>query len=688
MTIRIATADEESYGEILALVEKKEAKFLGERYDDRGVKQIAVEVKTDARPNDQIRIGREFFTTALRDYADWKEKWFRECIQNSVDGGASQIDIVVNETPDGVVVSCEDNGRGMDRDVLLNKFLVLGGTTKVGAGGSTGGFGKAKELLVLPWLTWSVHTRDSVVEGSGIEYDVKDADYRSGTKLTVVMPTDQATSAAAAEAFIEKCYLTGVRFTVNGKAVNAKLRKGEELVDFDGRAMLYHNKKSEGHYSCLLVRANGLYMFYLWITAGVPGTLILELTKPSIELLSANRDGFRDIALKRGVESFINQLAKDTKSALAKKKGMVREKYRGTGKFEVTHRDLQATILENEGALLPETKTMSTEQVEKIADVLDYVEKQAEEEEGTSWTMSAEEIERPLPVLRANGDLARAMLDDLKIFGPTQLEAAISQLSWTPDFYLINEIEDFRVPSTLKPGKMAVRVKQLLTYWAELCRFVLIQLGSKTKYGVGFMLSEDVAAAHIHEGDEDWLMLNPFKKKPKPKSNPWEESEAGEFYSLSDKDDLAWLYAAAVHECTHIADGIVYHDESFSTAFTINVAKTSGKLKQLGAIRKAIVARREKRPESESRPKPVRKLATAKGMAERAGEVGGEVGPWLITKINMDGVEILSEVVWEVSSKAEALQKAAELYGYKDYKELLSKPWNTDYRWTAEPLAR
>ena len=624
MSIQIASADEDRYGELLALVEQKKGKFLGERYDDRGVKQIAVEAKTDAKPNEQIRIGREFFTTALRDYADWQEKWFRECIQNSVDGGATKVDIVVQETPDGVIVSCEDNGRGMDRDVLLNKFLVLGGTTKVGAGGSTGGFGKAKELLVLPWLTWSVHTRDALVEGSGIEYEVKDAPYLSGTKLTVVMPVDQATRAAAAEAFIEKCYLTGITFTVNGKVINSRLRKGEELLDFDGKATLYHNKKAEGNYAALLVRANGLYMFYIYVTAGVPGTLILELTRPSIELLSANRDGFRDFGLKKSVEQYINQLAKDTASALRKKKGMIREKFRGTGKFEVTHRDLQSAMLESEGAILPATKTMSADQVEKIAEVLDYVEKQAEEEEGTSWTMASDESAQPVPVLRANGDLARAMLDDLKIAGTTQLEAAIAQLSWTPDFFLINEIENFRVPSTLKPGKMAVRVKQLLTYWAELCRFILIQLGSKTKYGVGFIVSEEVAAAHLHEGGEDWLLLNPFKKKPKVKEYSWEEAEAGEFYALSDKDDLAWLYAAAVHECTHIADGVIYHDESFSTAFTVNVAKTSGKLKQLGAIRKAIVARQEKAPVPAGEPQV--KLKAHNYIVSRRGQWGGDLG--------------------------------------------------------------
>lgn len=590
MTIEIASADDPRYGELLAVVEREEGHFLGERYDERGVKQIAVDVgATDYQQNAQIRIGRDFFTTALKEYNDWKEKWFRECVQNSVDGGAKNIEIFVDEREDGVYVSCEDDGRGMDQDVLLNKFLVLGGTTKVGAGGSTGGFGKAKELLVLPWLSWSVHTRDTIVDGSGIDYEVKVGPFRRGTKIAVVMPPDEATNAAAAEAFISKCYLPGVHFSVNGKTIRAGLRNGEEVNDFDGKALLFHNKKTESAKSLLLVRANGLYMFNIDVPGKVPGTLILEITRPSIEILTANRDGFRDNRLKWAVESFLYRLAADVVSALEKKKGHLKEVFRGTGRFEVTERDIMATMLESEGALLPDTKTLSSTQIDRIAEALEHA------DERDRWGISSEE-EKELS-FKASADTARAMLDDLKMAGPTQVEAAIAQLSWRPDFILMNQVDGFRVPSNLRPDKMSVRLRQLMTYWAELCRFVLIQLGSRQRYGVGIIISDKFAAAYVpHEG-EDWLVLNPYKRKPDG-TQSWDE-----FYTLTDKDDLAYLYAMAVHECTHIADGIDYHDESFSTAFTMNVAKTSGKLKQLTAIRKAVTKREAKDPDAKESPR-------------------------------------------------------------------------------------
>ena len=211
MTTRFAAADELEYGGLLAIAELGRATLLGERYTDRGVKEIAVDVGNRRKrlvPNAQIRIGREFFTTALRDYEDWPEKWWREAVQNAVDAGACNITCAVEHHPGGVAVSCEDDGSGMDEDVLINKFLVLGGTTKV-TGETTGGFGKAKELLVLPWLEWEVHSRDRLVRGSGTYYEVSAARERHGTRLAVLMPTDQATQAPAAISFINKCEIRG-----------------------------------------------------------------------------------------------------------------------------------------------------------------------------------------------------------------------------------------------------------------------------------------------------------------------------------------------------------------------------------------------------------------------------------------------------------------------------------------------
>ncbi len=602
-----ARAGDPAYGWLDALVLSGDAKLLGERYDPDGSKYIAVSIGAAGSaltPNavGAIRIGREFFTTALRDYQDWEEKWWREGVQNAVDAGATEIECRVEETPEGMAVSIADNGRGMDADTLLNKFLVLGGTTKGSTSGTRGGFGKAKELLVLPWLAWSIHTRDQRVTGSGVEYQVESAPYRQGTDLRVVMPKDQTTHASAAQAFIEKCYLPGIHFTVNGEARRAAFRVGKELRDFEGKARLYYDKKSPKN--GLFVRTMGLCMFEMYVSRDVPGALIVELTGSSVDLLTANRDGFRDYELKRAVEQYVNELAADVSSALKDKRKLIRKKFEGSGKFVgAPPRELRAEVLNHLEEIIPlgETKrgkVLSDVQASTIAEIVNRL------GGGEGSVLVPDESVGFSLNMRANGALAAAMLDDTVLPGATAIEAAVAQLAWEPDFFIANEVEGYHVPKMFFPEGMVPGVKKLARTWAELCRFVLIQLGCSLPFGVGFLFSQSTLAAYEPDENRDrWLLLNPFRN---PADAGREKPTKERLYSLTSEDDVNQLYATAIHECTHMADGLTYHNESFSSAFTRNVGKTANKDRQVKAIVKAIKARG---PRSEEAPKPKRKAA-------------------------------------------------------------------------------
>ena len=70
----------------------------------------------------------------------------------------------------------------------------------------------------------------------------------------------------------------------------------------------------------------------------VPGFILAELIAPSIEILTANRDGFRDYPTQRAVESLAERIAKDNMSALKSKQGLIRQKFEGTGKFKAKER--------------------------------------------------------------------------------------------------------------------------------------------------------------------------------------------------------------------------------------------------------------------------------------------------------------------------------------------------------------
>jgi len=589
--VLVAPASAAAYGVLEALALADVASLVGVNYHPDGERYIAVLLNQDVegdgamRPNAAMRIGREYFTTALRDYADWQEKWWREAIQNSVDAGATRIDCLVEPVEEGCRVSCSDNGGGMDADTILNKFLVLGGTTKTG-GATAGGFGKAKELLVLPWLAWELHSRDVIVTGSGMEYERGRGSYRDGTRLSVVMAPDQTTHEAAALAFIGKCYLPEVSFTVNGAKAKADLRVGDLVREWSA-ANLYYDKARTFRQK-LLVRARGLYMFDEWVSEAVAGTLLVEITKPSVEVLTANRDGFRDYETRREVHSFVNELAADVKSALRKKQGLVRTKFRGSGKFLAqTRRELEADMFARLGTMdpgEPRRLALSQEQEEAIYAVLAEVSRRAGAADESRGAVADEPVGDVGEI--ASAALAREMISGTDFRGASQVEAAVKQLAWQPDFFIVNEVEGFRVPKRFYPENMTPGLRKLAKLWAELCRFVLIQLGSNAEYGVGFVFEDGVGATYIHEDGEDWLMLNPLRGGEV-------KTYASKLWTLSASkaDDVKWLYAAALHECTHMADGISYHDESFAAALTRNIAKTAGSDRTVQKIRRMVVAR-------------------------------------------------------------------------------------------------
>jgi len=558
-----------AYFPMMAIVEGGWATFRGEVYDEHG-RTVTVEVTTEPDRRSVLReqaerrmmtIGPEFFITALKDYNDWPLKWWREAVQNAVDAGGKAVALGAVKQDDGtMLVSCDDDGRGMDEETIITKFLVLGATTKTGPSGAAGGFGKAKELLLLPWISWRIHSRDTVVEGAGIDYTTARGQSRQGTRLEVVMPPDKLTDGPIALGFLQKCNLPGVRFTVNGDPAKADLA-GAKLVDsVPDKADIYFTPSAGETQSYIYVRARGLFMFSIYVGA-VPGFILAELTAPSIEVLTANRDGFRDYHVAHAVERLAERIAKDNLSALKNKQGLIRQKFEGTGKFKA--RERASMLLDQIGPY--GAGALSTENAETIvATVHSYV---RGGEEDKLQAMPSTEV-------------AQAMLDQ-KFLGPNHLEAAIKQLVWEPDFFLVNEVEGFRVPKKFFPEAMTPTVLKLAKTWVELCRYVMMQLGSERQFGVGFVFSEDNAAEAITDEDkegrkESWIMLNPFK----------DMDRRTELWRPAHDPDLKWMYAAAIHEATHIADNMSYHDESFAAALTRNMAKCADgyrKIRQIAA---------------------------------------------------------------------------------------------------------
>lgn len=570
-----------AYYPAMALIESGRADFLGEVYDETG-RQVtlrplgrAVQASEADPPGARrsITIGPEFFVTALKDYADWPMKWWREAVQNAVDAGGRNIALGATTNADGTfTVFCDDDGRGMDQETVINKFLVLGGTTKIGEGGAAGGFGKAKELLLLPWISWRIHSRDTVVEGAGIDYSVARTSARIGTRLEVVMPADKKTDGAVALAFLQRCNLPGIVFTVDGKPARADLSGGQIVASVPDKADLYYIQSATKQPD-LYVRARGLFMFSRYI-GDIPGFIVAELTAPSIELLTANRDGFRDWQVRQAIDSYAERIAKDNLSALNTHAGLIRKKFTGAGKFRARQR--ASDLLEQIGPQGAPTRgtggmsfTLSTGTTETLVQTITTLAKQEPPNFGTG--------EGQIAVL-PSPEIAMAMLDQ-RFLGPDHLEAAVKQLVWEPDFFIVNEIDGFKVPKKFFPETMTPTILKLAKSWVELVRFVMMQLGSDEKFGVGFVFSTSMGASAMNDEDaegrkEHWVMLNPYKDVHR-RDETWRPAQ---------DQDLKWLYAAAIHEATHVADGMSYHDESFAAALTRNMARCADGFRKIRQI--------------------------------------------------------------------------------------------------------
>jgi hypothetical protein len=189
-------------------------------------------------PRGEISIGTRFGANAHDAYRDWKTKWWREAIQNSVDARASSVQCNVTETPEGSLVECADDGKGMDwgqeevvwngvripgflawRGLLFDKFLALGGTGKGEAGEepTIGGFGIAKQLLLLPWAWWSVLTKTRNgppirVYGTNKFYGVQIGDeIAQGAYRTFALPQESFDAVMAqGRGFLEELVRNGV----------------------------------------------------------------------------------------------------------------------------------------------------------------------------------------------------------------------------------------------------------------------------------------------------------------------------------------------------------------------------------------------------------------------------------------------------------------------------------------------
>ncbi len=264
----------------------------------------------------QVTVPHSFFIKAKADYRDWRWAVIRELIQNSYDAHADNIYLGLANANGKLVLTCQDDGRGMTQDTLVNVLLAMGGSKK--DAGGIGGFGVAKSILYFAHLCYRIQTGDLDVHGVGGEYelDTKAPSYVHGTKVTIML--DELTEAALIlwRAKIEN-YVGHSYIDFKGRPVqifldNRPLSQDTIYYDFEYSndfATAYYNPLEKSSESVFTVTSRGLPMFiervYNPNNKNVAGTI--DLHAAGVDIFTANRDGFVLSALEQ-FRVFVNTM--------------------------------------------------------------------------------------------------------------------------------------------------------------------------------------------------------------------------------------------------------------------------------------------------------------------------------------------------------------------------------------------
>lgn len=263
----------------------------------------------------KVSVPHEYFKKDKSTYRDWRFAIFRELIQNSSDAGATELIFNISQINDTQVhLTCIDNGSGMDRNILENILLSLGGSYK--ETGSIGGFGYAKIILFFAHTKYQIKTRDLIVNGSGCDYTIttNDEEYIKGTHIQVWIEDSYRVSTYIhkLKKIVDYSHLNQVKnviincekYTKHPKKYDYKLETNIGLLQF--------SDNEESRMSTLWVRVGGLTMFEHTFYNETNKSFIgaLDLNKSSVEILTSNRDSLL-YEYERSLNEVIKMLSVD-----------------------------------------------------------------------------------------------------------------------------------------------------------------------------------------------------------------------------------------------------------------------------------------------------------------------------------------------------------------------------------------
>lgn len=476
-----------------------------------------------------VQIGPSFFAKELREYSSWIEAHVREAAQNGFDApDSSTVHFTVARDGENTRVTFGNNGSPMDQDALVGKLLTMGETGKNFAAGKTGGFGKAKLLLMFAQLEWHIRTGTLAAAGTGGNYHLTDGlSYCPGTTTTVLIAGDRvADYCGAVRRFASYSQWPGT-LTLNGGQLATDLRKGNPRREF-AWGKVYTNRQ---HANVLIVRMNGVLMFARRVD--YKGCVIVELTGSSGERLTANRDSLL-WSLQSELDDFVLQLSVDKRSAL---------------------RERRAEIKRFEGERL-RNEAMRERAVSTLADVV-----------------GGAELVAALVAQTTNGPGGIATVVTSR---------AESAVTIGPEFLLKNTT-GMATPDYYSPGPLfSDYSRKLALAWARCLLEMHKILQVSCDFSIGFVLDEETEAeSSLSRVYGQVYYLNPARivsQKDKPQCRSFKAAYTGAWA------DRHRIIAIAMHELVHGAYGLSRHDEDYANRLSEVTAALLPHLTRLTAL--------------------------------------------------------------------------------------------------------
>lgn len=488
-----------------------------------------------------VTIGPEFFAKSRNDYDDWRWAVVREFFQNSIDCGSKTIELGVALDSDGnTVVTVTNDGRPMTKEIIVGKLFSLGSSGKNFEGGTTGGFGKAKEVLYFCHRHYTIVSGDWVVVGSGAQYDVSEhTPHFAGTRSTIVIDGDHVDIIVSRARTFVRYAQVNTKFIINGVDHTANLRKGSQRRDL-GFGKVYTNKSYSNQ---LIVRINGIPMFTYPI--GLDRCVVLELTGNSDQVLTSNRDGLVQ-PYKTQLSDFITELSVDKRSAL-RNRSLVPHYIHYSGSKLSHHNRL------NVAAVVTGTTpshVMGSESV-PVAHGVDV--------DGNSV------VQAPICSAATTGYWGGSAQSVATAVAPVQRMVTLGT-----DFIMKNET-GLKIPSHFDPGSLSFGsyAQKLVRIWGRLVLEMHRLFDHEGSFSVGFIFDDGdllCTEAQYEKGDFGQVYyLNPavIAEQKYSASKSFKKR-----FKLTDRDRLISI---AAHEFVH-GLGYGWHDERYANQLTTVLA--------------------------------------------------------------------------------------------------------------------